>query len=68
MKDTANNTVPTRIKDRREALDLTQTQLAERMGVGQSVVADLERGRWSPRVSTLERVAKALKCTVRELV
>jgi transcriptional regulator with XRE-family HTH domain len=39
---------------------LSQQELAERMGVAQSVVARLEAGGVEPRVSTLDRVAQAL--------
>jgi ribosome-binding protein aMBF1 (putative translation factor) len=39
---------------------LSQQQLAERMGVPQSVVARLEAGGVEPRLSTLDRVARAL--------
>jgi transcriptional regulator with XRE-family HTH domain len=39
--------------------DLTQEQLAERMGTTQSVVARLESGRTRPSTLTLERLAAA---------
>jgi len=39
---------------------LSQQELAERMGVTQSVVARLEAGGVEPRLSTLDRVAQAL--------
>ena len=39
---------------------LSQRELAERMGVTQSVVARLEAGGVEPRLSTLDRVAQAL--------
>lgn len=39
---------------------LSQQELAERMGVAQSVVARLEAGGVEPRLSTLDRVAQAL--------
>jgi len=39
---------------------LSQQELAQRMGVAQSVVARLEAGGVEPRLSTLDRVAQAL--------
>jgi HTH-type transcriptional regulator / antitoxin HipB len=39
---------------------LSQQELADRMGVSQSVVARLEAGGVEPRLSTLDRVAQAL--------
>ncbi|HZU12191.1 MAG TPA: helix-turn-helix domain-containing protein [Chloroflexota bacterium] len=39
---------------------VSQQELAERMGVAQSVVARLEAGGVEPRLSTLDRVAQAL--------
>ena len=39
--------------------DLTQEQVAERMGTTQAVVARLESGRVKPSTRTLERFAKA---------
>lgn len=43
----------------REQLGLTQSDIAERMGVRQSTVSDFERGA-EPRLSTLQRYARAL--------
>ena len=39
--------------------DLTQAQLARRMGTTQAVIARLESGRTRPSTRTLERLAKA---------
>jgi ribosome-binding protein aMBF1 (putative translation factor) len=39
---------------------LSQNELAKRMGLSQSVVARLEAGGVEPRLSTLDRVARAL--------
>lgn len=39
---------------------LSQQDLAERMGVAQSVIARLESGEAEPGLSTLDRVAQAL--------
>jgi ribosome-binding protein aMBF1 (putative translation factor) len=43
----------------RARADLTQEQVAERMGTTQAVIARLESGRVKPSTRTLERFAKA---------
>jgi transcriptional regulator with XRE-family HTH domain len=47
-------------RDRREALGLTQEQVAERTGLPQSSVSRVETGRHLPSVATLARLAVAL--------
>jgi ribosome-binding protein aMBF1 (putative translation factor) len=48
------------IRQLREAQQLSQRELAERMGTTQSVVGRLEAGGSRPTLATLERVAQAL--------
>ena len=53
----------------RKELDLTQAQVAERIGVGQGRVSDIERGNVSSlSVGTLRRYADALDCDVQVMV
>lgn len=47
--------------ERRRVLGLTQREAAERMGVCQSYLCDLENGRRKSRVATIERWAEALQ-------
>jgi transcriptional regulator with XRE-family HTH domain len=47
------------VREARRAAQLTQTELAERAGVAQSVIARLERGGGNPTFATLERVLHA---------
>ena len=49
-----------RIIERRQALGLTQKQLAERAGLKQAAVARLESATTLPRVDTLLRVSNSL--------
>ena len=56
------------VKEWREALGLSQRDLAERAGVGYVLVARLELGQTDPRLSTLRRLAEALNVTVGDLV
>ena len=51
------------VRARRES-ELSQTEIAARMGTSQSAVARLESGGLDARLSTLERYAAALGCTV----
>lgn len=48
------------VRAAREARGLSQSQLADRMGTQQSVIARLEAGGISPTLPTLKRVADAL--------
>ena len=45
-------------------LGLSQTEVAVRMGTSQSAVARFESGEADVRLSTLERYASALGCTL----
>lgn len=49
-----------RVKNAREAKGLSQSQLADRMGTQQSVIARLEGGGITPTLPTLKRIADAL--------
>lgn len=57
-----------RIRAARRARELSQRALGARIGMDQSVISNLERGRQSPRVQTLERVAGGLDMTLDELL
>lgn len=50
-----------RIKSRRKALGLSQDLLAKACGVGQSTVANWERGGHIPRQASVHRIAAALE-------
>jgi transcriptional regulator with XRE-family HTH domain len=57
-----------RLKRLREARGLTQEHLAKRSGVSHGYLARLEIGMHDPSLSTLAKLAKALKVSVAELV
>jgi HTH-type transcriptional regulator/antitoxin HipB len=48
------------LTEARRAADLTQAEVARRMGTSQAAVARLERGRVKPIWETVERYARAL--------
>lgn len=48
------------IKERREELDLSQRELAEKAGISQSFLCDIEQGRSKPSIDTALKIAEAL--------
>lgn len=56
------------IAERRKAIEWTQEQLAERLGVDAETVSRFERGVTAPSLLTLERLARALKTSAAELL
>jgi ribosome-binding protein aMBF1 (putative translation factor) len=48
------------VRDARLAADLSQTELAKRVGTSQSAIARLESGGAQPTIATLRRIATAL--------
>ena len=51
---------PQDLRERRTELELTQSELAERAGVSQPLIARIEGGDVDPRLSTLRRIVEAL--------
>ena len=56
------------IKEAREKAGLTQQDLANELGVGQSTVAMWETQKTLPRTDKLPALAKILGCTIDELL
>jgi len=52
---------PSEVKSIRTRLRLTQAELAKRAGVTQAYIAKIEAGEADPRLSTMERISKALE-------
>ena len=48
------------IKERREQLGISQKELAEKIGISQSFLCDLEMGRCKPSIDTAVKLADAL--------
>ena len=49
------------IKEKREKLGISQKALAEKVGISQSFLCDIEQGRCKPSLDTAVKLAKALK-------
>jgi transcriptional regulator with XRE-family HTH domain len=57
-----------RLREMRIARGLTQPEIAARVGTSASNISDLERGIKVPTLTTVARLADALKCKVTALV
>jgi transcriptional regulator with XRE-family HTH domain len=60
--------VAMRVKEWRERRGLTQEKLAQRAGISRPYLARLETARQDPKLSTLEKIAKALRVHVTKLL
>jgi putative transcriptional regulator len=57
----------TRIKEFRARHDLTQEDLAKKVGVRRETIVFLEKGKYNPSLQLAHDVAKALESTIEEL-
>ena len=57
----------TRIKEFRARYDMTQEDLARKVGVRRETILFLEKGKYNPSLRLAHDVAKALKTTIEEL-
>ena len=55
------------LKEHRLASGLTQKELAEKAGVNQNGYAKMERGLQKASVDTIEKLAKALKLSAKDI-
>lgn len=52
------------VKSKRQSLGMTQTELAGRVGVSRTYLADIEAGRYTPSVKVLAKIAEALSLSI----
>ena len=57
----------TRIKEYRARYDLTQEELAKKVGVRRETIVFLEQGKYNPSLQLAHDVAKVLKAKIEEL-
>ena len=57
----------TRIKEFRARYDMTQEDLAQKVGVRRETIVFLEKGKYNPSLKLAYHVAKALNSTIEEI-
>jgi putative transcriptional regulator len=57
----------TRIKELRARYDLTQEDLAKRVGVRRETILFIEKGKYNPSLNLAHEIAKALQTTIDDL-
>jgi len=57
----------TRIKELRARYDLTQDDLAKKVGVRRETILYLEKGKYNPSLNLAHEIAKSLKTTIDDL-
>jgi putative transcriptional regulator len=60
-------TVRTRIKELRARYNLTQDDLARKVGVRRETILFIEKGNYNPSLKLAHEIAKALQTTIDEL-
>ena len=59
--------VRTKIKELRARYDLTQDDLAKKVGVRRETILYLEKGKYNPSLKLAHDIAKALRTTIDDL-
>lgn len=67
MKDSSKK-LGENLKKIRTEKNITQTELAEKLGVDKSFVSNLENGKTNPTLSTITNLAQALEVSPNELL
>jgi len=60
-------TFKTRIKELRARYDLTQEDLAKKVGVRRETILYLEKGKYNPSLELAHRIAQTLRTTIDDL-
>src|SRR5260370_4155525 len=66
--ETYADTVGSRVRALREAMDLSLRDLAERSGVSAPMLSQVERGETSPTLQVAERIAAGLELRLSQLL
>ena len=67
LQPTGRRPVNTRIKELRARYNLTQEELAKKVGVRRETIVFLEKGKYNPSLKLAHDVAKVLETTIEEL-
>ena len=62
-----SDSMKTRIKEFRDKYNLTQEDLARKVGVRRETILFLEKGKYNPSLKLAHDVARVLKTTIEEL-
>jgi len=57
-----------KVQRKRKELGLTQEQLAEKVGISLAYMGFIEQGRYAPSLEVLDRIARALRVKMNELL
>ncbi len=60
-------TICKRIRKFRHEAEMTQEDLAEKVGISRVYIGYVEQGRNTPSLEILEKIAKALKISIRDI-
>ena len=60
--------IGSRLREFREKKNITQAQIADRLGITQGAVSQWESGVTNPSISMISGLAEILDCTVDELL
>jgi transcriptional regulator with XRE-family HTH domain len=60
------NKVKDEVRNRRVLQRMSQKELAEKSGVDRSYISQIENGKFNPSLTTLERIAHALGCSLKD--
>ncbi len=64
LKNALSFLVGKKITEQRKKLNLTQKQLAKRLGITLNAVVRMEKGNIAPKMGRLSELAEALECSV----
>jgi DNA-binding XRE family transcriptional regulator len=58
----------TRLREKRKEQRYSQEALAKAAGVSRITISNIENENWVPKIKTLEKLAKVLKCRTKDLL
>lgn len=68
MEQSTLKIIGSNVRKRRKLKGLTQEQLADLAGMSFSYIGKIERGEYNLKIHTLEKVARALECSLSALL
>ena len=59
--------IQTKLKEYRAKYNMTQEDLAQRVGVRRETIGNLEKGRYNPSLALAWRIAKVFGCAIEDI-